>query len=108
MAEKWKVTTVCMIGNHARCGGWYCVCDCHDDDQVDDTELVDHGEHDAEGWTQVGPCIYCSCGERFGQGELPPVKDRRAMATTNYEICQVSLRMLNEMVTERRRHKGLA
>lgn len=30
------------------------------------------GEHEGhKGWTQVGRCVYCSCGVRLGQGTVP-------------------------------------
>lgn len=33
------------------------------------------GAHVAHaGWRQVGPCVYCSCGERLYQGRMPASK----------------------------------
>jgi hypothetical protein len=35
-----------------------------------EAHFASHREHGS--WRKVGRCIYCSCGQRLGQGDVPP------------------------------------
>jgi hypothetical protein len=70
------LTGVCGSGDHRLCGGWWCVCECHDDTVIDATSYALHVDH--EPWEQVGACVYCGCGERLYHGTLPADRDGRA------------------------------
>jgi hypothetical protein len=37
--------------------------------------LRDHADHGR--WRKVGPCLYCTCGERLYQGSLPKSMEKQ-------------------------------
>lgn len=70
---------VCGVDRHRQCGGWWCVCPCHDGAQLGERSTV--SEHVEHPWEQVGSCVYCTpCGVRLYQGRVPDDETRPAMA----------------------------
>jgi hypothetical protein len=74
-----RLGTMCEDGNHRLCGGWWCVCPCHDDWDIGTSgHIATHVDHD---WEEVDRCVYCSCGPRLYQGTAPTSRDEKeAMA----------------------------
>ncbi len=71
--------------NHRLCGGWWCICDCHDEDfatgdleRGEGSEIGRHVEHE---WKQVDRCVYCTCSPvRLYQGTvITDPEERRAL-----------------------------
>ena len=60
--------------NHKLCGGWFCICDCHDETEIGPSfSWSDHIDHE---WKQVGSCVYC-CGHRLYNGSAPANREER-------------------------------
>lgn len=81
-----EVKRMCREDRHRACGGHGCSCTCHPGtpeeraakaDAVAGDWLTELGEvmgstgrHEGHTLSQVGRCVYCSCGYRY-QGSLP-------------------------------------
>jgi len=42
-------------------------------------------------WSQIGPCVYCKCGQRLYNGDIPEDEEgRKEMATFLYRVAKAT------------------
>ena len=107
MSFDWGYSGVCLGVRHNLCGGWQCICDCHDADMLLGAR-TEHDDCDAGGWRTVGGCVYCSCGTRLYQGPMPGTMAERLDVLDRLSAWTVQATInRNEMIRAKRKHKGL-
>lgn len=70
------LSLACDKDAHKVCGGNGCRCECHTRKPVT-RERPPHcgdkpSDHVKQPWEKIGRCVYCACGARLYDGELPP------------------------------------
>lgn len=81
-----SIGPMCERERHQICGGHHCTCDCHpgtpeEREKAADAAVADFlgelvevtestGRHEGHSLSQVGRCVYCTCGFRY-QGRTP-------------------------------------